>query len=148
MVKSPWFLTILVAFLIFGSYNLGTYYGEKCYAEGTNSCDDAESFTHLTPLEFKKAIETNEYTLLDIRTLEEYQQGHIQNASQVDFYQTEAFLETLDNLDKNKKYLIYCRSGNRTSQALQLMRDKGFKHVWDLDSGINAWTTKGFLIES
>ena len=106
-----------------------------------------ESIRSLSPIEFKAALETGEYTLLDIRTLEEYYEGHLANASQNDYYQTILFNSYLDMLDKNGKYLIYCRTGNRTGDTLNIMREKGFKNVADLNGGIAAWVAMGLPIE-
>lgn len=103
--------------------------------------------THASPPEFKKALETGAYKLIDIRTIEEYNAGHLSKASQIDFYQTGAFDAYLNSLDKNAKYLIYCRSGNRSSQALQIMKEKGFVSVSDLSGGINAWNSYNLAIE-
>ena len=105
-------------------------------------------FSGLTPQVFRQELQTGKYKLLDIRTIEEYKTGHLVNAEQIDFYQTKSFSEYLDKLDKNKKYLIYCRSGNRTSNTLKIMKQKGFTQVWELDGGYNAWIAQGLSIEN
>jgi rhodanese-related sulfurtransferase len=102
---------------------------------------------HISPSDFKTAIDSGEYTLLDIRTAQEFSTGHIAGASQSDFYQSSAFSTYLDSLNKNKKYLIYCRSGNRSGQALSIMKEKGFTNVSDLSGGITAWYSAGLPIE-
>lgn len=104
--------------------------------------------SHMAPNDFKSAIETGEFTLIDIRTTEEYASGHIQGAEQNDFYQTQEFSNYLDTLDKNKKFLIYCRSGNRSGQALNIMKSKGFSNVSDLAGGISSWSNTGLPIEN
>ena len=104
-------------------------------------------FTHMTPTDFQKAIASGEYELIDIRTAEEYGAGHIAGAKQIDFYQTQEFNSYLDSLDKNKKYLVYCRSGNRSNQALNMMESKGFTNASDLAGGISAWTGANLPIE-
>lgn len=100
----------------------------------------------LSTKEFSNMLNSGEYILLDIRTREEYAAGHINNSQQIDYYQTQAFSNYLDTLDKNKKYLIYCRSGNRSNTALNLMQRKGFKHVYELSGGYNAWVAAGLPI--
>jgi len=90
--------------------------------------------------------ESGEYKIIDIRTEEEYAVGHLVNASQIDYYKTDVFKNYLDTLDKNAKYLIYCRSGNRSRNAMEIMRNKGFKNVADLAGGITAWTTQGLPV--
>jgi len=103
--------------------------------------------SHMTPSEFKSSIDSGEYILIDIRTIKEYDQGHIANASHSDFYKTQDFSSYLDSSDKNNKYLIYCRSGNRSGQALNIMKEKGFTNVSDLAGGFNSWTSNGYPIE-
>lgn len=99
----------------------------------------AEDFAAL--IQQYKASET-QFVLLDIRTLGEFQQGHIEGASQLDFY-GKGFRTELAKLDKNLPYLIYCRSGNRSGQSLRVMRELGFTNVQDLAGGINSWLGSG-----
>jgi len=141
-------------FFIIGIVILGVLVlaGTTFYLSGNNqsslSDNKAEAnFTHMTPADFQKAISSGEYKLIDIRTEEEFAAGHIKGASQVDFYQTEKFNSYLDSLDKNQKYLIYCRSGNRSGQALEIMKKKGFLNASDLAGGISTWIGAGLPIE-
>lgn len=95
---------------------------------------------------FKNLFEEDSYVILDVRTQEEFHAGHLKGASYIDFYDS-SFESNLDELDKRKKYLVYCRSGNRSRQAMFLMRDLGFEEVYNLESGIISWNDHGFLIE-
>lgn len=81
--------------------------------------------------------------ILDVRTLEEFDEGHIAGAAMIDFYRTD-FRTQLDGLDKDRPYLIYCRSGNRSGQTRAIMEDLGFTDVADVDGGVLAWTDAGF----
>jgi phage shock protein E len=112
----------------------------KCFGQAVA---EAESIRSLTPQEFKEAIDSGEYKLIDIRTVEEYYEARLAGAEQNDYYQTLLFNNYLDSLDKNEKYLIYCRTGNRTGDTLNIMRKKGFKNVAELDGGITAWAQNG-----
>lgn len=100
----------------------------------------------LSPQQFSDSLNSGDYILLDIRTQEEYDAGHIKNAKQIDYYQTQAFSDYLNTLDKKANYLIYCRTGKRSSAALQLMQSKGFENVTELSGGYNAWVTDGFPV--
>lgn len=75
------------------------------------------------------------FCVLDVRTEEEFLSGAIPGAINLDFYAS-AFLEDLGKLDKNKTYLIYCRSGSRSKAVLSLMKQLGFACVYELDGGI------------
>ena len=75
----------------------------------------------------------NEVIVIDVRTLEEYQQSHIKNCQLIDFYSPD-FPSKIASLDKSKTYKLYCRSGNRSGQAVQLMKTLGFGNVENLGS--------------
>ena len=83
--------------------------------------------------EFTK--DTTEFTLLDIRTPQEFNAGHLPGAFNIDYYDA-SFKQQLDALDKNKRYIIYCRSGNRSKGALRIMEELGFREVYELQEGI------------
>jgi len=84
--------------------------------------------------------------VLDIRTPQEYAEGHLAGSSNLDFYEPD-FADSLDALDKELPYFVYCRSGNRTSQAIETMKDLGFTEVYELDGGIVKWAEAGLPIE-
>jgi rhodanese-related sulfurtransferase len=105
------------------------------------------AYSHLSPEQFNSAVKTNKFTLIDIRTTDEYNAGHLANTKQNDFYQTDNFSKFLSSLDKNKNYLIYCRTGHRSNTTLAIMKQKGFKTVYDLAGGYNAWVAAGYPTE-
>jgi len=76
--------------------------------------------------------------ILDIRTPAEYQSGHLVGAVNID-YDAADFRTRLEGLDRNKTYLIYCRTGNRSGHAMALMRGLNFQRVYRLSGGIVAW---------
>jgi rhodanese-related sulfurtransferase len=82
------------------------------------------------------------FHLIDIRTPQEYGSGKIGNARMIDFYAPD-FQANLGKLPRDAKILIYCRSGNRTGQALGLMESMGFTDVRHLAGGIGAWRASG-----
>lgn len=100
----------------------------------------------VSPEQFSKLIQDKTYTLIDIRTPQEFAEGHIANAANVDFRNTPQFEQYLSSLDKNGRYLIYCRTGNRSGQALKLMEEKGFINVTDLSEGIVGWQQSGLAV--
>ncbi len=100
----------------------------------------------ISPEEFKSKADTGEYILVDIRTPEEYQSGHIEGAINIDYYAPD-FKEQVSKLDKNRKYLYYCRSGHRSGEAEILAETFNFAEVYELDGGINAWQKVGFQIK-
>jgi rhodanese-related sulfurtransferase len=92
------------------------------------------------------AAPPNGLVTLDVRTPEEFDEVRIAGASNLDFYAAD-FADRLDSLDKTLPYFVYCRSGNRSGQTLDMMRDLGFEEVYNLDGGINAWDEAGLPVE-
>jgi rhodanese-related sulfurtransferase len=87
----------------------------------------------------------DDLVVLDVRTPEEFAEGHLEGAVLVDFYAAD-FAEQLAALDTDVPYLVYCRSGNRSGQALGVMDQLGFTSVVDVDGGIVAWTGAGLPV--
>lgn len=98
---------------------------------------DIQKLEKTSPEEWLELSSKEDVVILDIRTPEEYNQGHIEGAVNIDFY-SDDFSNQLDELDKTKTYLTYCRSGRRSGLSLETMRDLGFLEVYDLNGGINA----------
>jgi rhodanese-related sulfurtransferase len=95
----------------------------------------------LSPALFKIKLDNSpEITLLDIRTAEELlENGTIEGAKNVDFYDEIVFKKTILSMDKELPVMLYCRSGGRSSEASAMLKDLGFKQVYDLNGGYNAW---------
>ena len=85
------------------------------------------------------------FVILDIRTPQEFAQGRIEGAINLDFY-APTFKESLDKLDKSKTYMMYCRSGNRSGKALGMMEGQNFMDVYNMTGGIGAWAQKGLPV--
>lgn len=83
--------------------------------------------------------------ILDIRTPEEFAAGHIEGAINIDYYAAD-FEQQLGELDLDVPYVMYCNSGNRSSNTLPLMDSIGFSEVYELDGGIQAWFGAGLPI--
>ena len=105
--------------------------------------DSAIKIGSIAAQEFNQKLESGEYILLDIRTEGEYRQGRIADVQNIDIASRD-FEEKLNELDKDKKYLIYCFSGSRTQMALRIMQSLGFREVYDLNGGIQVWGMSGF----
>lgn len=82
--------------------------------------------------------ESPNYILLDVRTPEEIALGKIGNAIELDI-KAKDFKDRLSTLDKNKQYIVYCHAGGRSATAMQMMKEMGFKQVYNLKSGFKAW---------
>ena len=83
------------------------------------------------------------FVIIDVRTADEYNAGHLEGAINIDFYASD-FASQLDMLDKSKVYLLYCRSANRSHQALEIMEGLGFTEAYNMTGGIDAWKGAGY----
>lgn len=77
--------------------------------------------------------------ILDVRTEEEFIEGYIPNAKNIDIYKGQGFLDEIEKLDKSKNYYVYCRSGARSAQACALMKQQGIENAFNLMGGITDW---------
>jgi rhodanese-related sulfurtransferase len=80
--------------------------------------------------------------ILDVRTPEEFAEGHLEGAIMIDFYEDD-FADQIADLDPDVPYLVYCRSGNRSGQTAAIMEELGFADVSDVDGGIVSWFDSG-----
>lgn len=99
----------------------------------------------LQPDEFKTRIDAGA-TLIDVRTVEEYAEGHIAGSVNMDINDP-GFNDNVQILDKNKQYAVYCASGVRSGKAAEIMRKSGFTKVYTLAGGIKSWKEKGLPVE-
>ena len=81
----------------------------------------------------------NNSILLDVRTEEEFIESKINNSLNIDFY-SDNFKISILSLDKSKTYYVYCRSGRRSLNTVEFMRENGFSKSYNVDGGIIKWT--------
>ena len=101
---------------------------------------------NITPEEVYISIQENKdnpnFVILDVRTPEEFLSEYIENSVNLDYY-SDTFRNDLEKLDKNKTYLLYCRSGRRSENALNIMKEFDFKEVYNMLGGIIKWKSEG-----
>ena len=90
-----------------------------------------------------KNKDNQSFIIIDVRTPEEFANEHIENALNLDYY-SEKFRDELNKLDKEKTYLIYCRSGNRSGKALSIMKELAFREVYNMLGGVIQWKAEGY----
>ncbi len=97
----------------------------------------ATGYETVNTVQAKQMIEAKEVEIIDVRTPEEYAAGHVPGSKLLP-------LQEIDNwyasLDPTKKYLMVCRSGNRSGQASNYLSGKGFTQVLNMAGGMNEWT--------
>ena len=103
------------------------------------ACTNAKAnYQQISAQEAKNLMDTEKnYIILDTRTQEEFAEGHIENAILIPHYEISEKAETLLT-DKNQLILVYCRSGNRSKQASQVLADLGYTNIKEF-GGIIDW---------
>lgn len=86
-----------------------------------------------------------DFVILDVRTPEEFRDGHIEGAVNIDF-RSENFSREIQKLDMNKTYFVYCRTGNRSYDAVALMGRIGFRSMVRLAGDITGWKSAGLPV--
>ena len=104
-----------------------------------SSCDNSvDKFEILDYMDFKNQI-VNNVQLIDVRTSEEFNAGHIDGAINIDFKNEEVFYQSFQRLDKKNPVYVYCRSGNRSKKSADKLLEMGFSKVYDLKGGYIDW---------
>ncbi len=105
-------------------------------------CSSSSSATDLSVSEFTGKVAEQGVVTLDVRTPGEFNEGHIEGSQLIDF-QSGNFENEIAALDKSKTYAVYCRSGNRSGQAVKVMREAGFNNLYNLNGGVIDWANAG-----
>jgi len=96
----------------------------------------------------EQLAKADDAVVLDVRTDAEVAEGIIANAIHLDIYKGQDFISEIEDLDKSKSYFVYCRSGNRSGQACQIMEQLGFEKAYNLEGGMLEWTGEVVDLES
>lgn len=114
-----------------------------CSSNSTNSQTGV-----LSTAVFQQKLNQPNIQILDVRTAEEYQSGHIKNALQANWLDKAQFADRIQHLNKSIPVLVYCASGVRSGQAMKAMSQEGFKEVYNMEGGMSAWKVEGKPFES
>lgn len=110
--------------------------------DATRAAAEPAAVRHVDAAGAAKLVAEGKVVVLDVRTPQEFEAGHIQGAKLVDFNAPD-FQADLAKLDRRRPYLVHCASGRRSTQALETFQALGFKDVTHLDGGFNAWKASG-----
>jgi rhodanese-related sulfurtransferase len=108
------------------------------------ACNTSSNILDVTQFE-QKLSDTN-IVLIDVRTPQEYSQGHIAGSLNIDFY-GDNFESEMKAIDQSKTILVYCKSGNRSGKAINILAKNNFKNIYDLSGGITNWVNSGKPIQ-
>jgi thioredoxin 1 len=110
------------------------------------ACSGETKTDVLSPTEFQEKLKsTPEAILIDVRTPEEIAVDRIENSQNIVY--DDSFESKLTGLDQ-KPLFVYCAAGKRSAKAAQILRDKGYKNVFELEGGLNAWKAAGLPVDN
>lgn len=111
-----------------------------------SAADTKPASNVVTPEEAAKLIAEKKATVLDIRTPEEFQEGHIAGAVNIDFTE-EGFAKKIAALDKSKTYIVHCQGGGRSGRSMPVFDEAKFQNILHLQSGFKGWQAAGKPVE-
>lgn len=134
-LDKPFLILIAVALI-------GLIAGAVIFLRPTESA--AVAFGRITPAVYQEQFaDGTAHLLLDVRTPEEFAGGHIPGAVNI---AVQELAQRLDELPGDQPIVIYCRSGNRSAQAAQILAGAGYTKVYDL-GGIIDWSAQGYPVQ-
>ena len=104
-----------------------------------NSCNGQFKYISVEEL---NSFSEDEFELLDVRTLEEFESGHISSAINIDFFSAD-FIDKIKEFDTSLNLILYCRTDNRSSKSAKILADNDFKNVYVIKGGIEEWISQG-----
>lgn len=119
--------------------------GTVCSSQQSDSLN-LSGIIQLTSQGASKLVIDTSVTILDVRTIAEYKASHIERAIVIPVQELQTRISEIEHL-KNKKILVYCRTGVRSKKALQILHQNGFSQLYHLEKGIKLWTQEGFKVE-
>jgi rhodanese-related sulfurtransferase len=126
-------------------YRINPFFAQEI-ASNESLDENAGQVLALIPETFTSAEKHMDFFILDVRTKAEVDQGIISGAVNIDVLQDD-FVNKIAELDKNQPVVLYCKVGGRSSKAAEIMVDKGFKYVYNLEGGYDLWKESGYPVE-
>lgn len=97
----------------------------------------------ITAEQMLEVINDESIQLIDVRTQEEFNLGRIKNAQNI-CITNDDFIAKAEKLDKEKPIYLYCKVGGRSAKAAEILKEMGFKYIYDMSGGFDEWSEKGF----
>lgn len=117
-------------------------------AVNLQSCTETKAgeIEQITVEQMTKALKDTSIQLVDVRTSNEFLEGHIKNSHNICVTDND-FEKQVASLDKEKPVYVYCKKGGRSARAAEILKEMGFKKIYDLEGGIVLWEESGGLTE-
>jgi rhodanese-related sulfurtransferase len=139
-MKMTIFLTLILSLFIFNACQTATV--EKA-SQAKETAAQSE-IKQIYVFEAKQAVERQDVQFIDVRTAEEYMGGHAPKAAH---FLLDALNQELARLDKDKPVYVICETGRRSQKAAEILRESGFKEIYNIQGGTRAWIDAGFPTE-
>lgn len=111
-----------------------------------NSCaNDTSSSKLISDQEMKELMALDSVQLIDVRSLEEFREGHLKGFQNLIY--DDDFTQKIEKLDKSKPVAVYCRTGRRSENCSQILKDAGFKKIYQLRGGLSQWEFENELVK-
>ena len=113
------------------------------------SCKEEQTTTEIeviSPEEMHQISQIEDVQLVDVRRPEEYQEGYIEGFQNIDFF-SDTFAQDIEELDRTKPIIVYCKSGRRSANSAKILKEKGFVKIYDLGGGITKWVSEGHEVK-
>ncbi len=107
----------------------------------TTKPPEKAQYTDITVQQAKDMIDRGEVFIMDVRTQEEYDAGHIKGSTLIPVQELD---KALNKIPRDKKILVYCRTGHRSVQASEILVNNGFTQVYNMKGGIVEWANSGY----
>jgi len=134
-------------FFLFAAFILAC--GQETKKESSQEKSDSTTpmtiHEDISVAEFTSMYDPNKHILLDVRTPEEWNEGHLENAIHINYYQ-DSFEDEIKKLDRDKSYFIYCKSGGRSGKTLHKFKEIGFVEAYNIEGGITSLKAEGVTI--
>lgn len=117
-----------------------------CNAQQSQASDKSLTIIDINSNQAEELISENNPIIIDVRTPQEFNMGHIKDALNINI-SNKNFRSRIENLDRNATYLVYCRTGNRSRHAVNMMEKLDFKTIYHLEHGITEWMREGNPVE-
>ena len=110
------------------------------------SLSQAQQLKQVKSIDAVKMVKADsKLIILDVRTADEYKEGHIKGAINIDIRQNDA-LAKIDKLDHGAKYIVHCRTNHRSKTAVDHMMVSGFKNIYQMTDGFSGWSENGLPV--
>lgn len=119
-----------------------------CFVVLSTSCQNTKKDSVIKQIDnydLKTLLQNDDVQFIDVRTEAEFSENYIKGAQNIVY--DSSFEQKLDQLDKDKPIVVYCRSGRRSAASAKILEQHGFTEIYELDGGILKWIEEGNAVE-